>query len=326
MAPFERFIGRLTIRHLRLAVAIAEEKNLVRAAKRLNTTQSAVTKSLQEAEALLEVSLFDRTSRGTTPTIYGNALVAHARLVMAQLTRAAEEISDLRDGSGGHITVGTLISASADLLPKAIAKLRRERPKLVVSIMEGTHDVLMPALRLGELDVVVGRLPEFREREELLQEVLFTDVACVVVRAGHPLVRKGALGLQDLMGRDWILPTRGTTLRRQIDKAFRDVGVEPPLHAVESVSLLTNRRLLVDADYLGILPWQAARRDAEAGQIAVLPIVLQTTVNPVGMTIRANARLSPAADLLLRTLRVVAGELGPCPILSDIPTRYKKLK
>jgi DNA-binding transcriptional LysR family regulator len=282
-------------------------------------TQSAVTKSLQEAEALLGVLLFDRTNRGVVATIFGEALVAHSRLVLTQLNHAAEEIGDLRDGTGGRIALGTLLAASAELLPRAVARLRRERPNVVVSISEGTNDILLPALRMGKLDLVVGRLPEFAERAELAQEILFHDVACVVTRPGHPLVGRANLRLADLTDWDWILPPPETTLRRQIDSAFHDVGVEPPPHTVESVSVVTNRGLVRDADYLSVLPWQNAQAEAEEGHLSILPVALPTTVGPLGITTRRNARLSPATGQLLEILRSVASDMTPSPFLAGIP-------
>lgn len=139
--------SRLKIRHLRMVVAIVDEGNLVGAAKRLNMTQSAVTKALQELEALTGSKLFDRTNRGVVATIFGETLAEHARFIITQLTHAEEHLADLRDGTGGRIAIGTLLSASAELLPGAIARLRRERPRIVIRIVEGTGDVLVPALR-----------------------------------------------------------------------------------------------------------------------------------------------------------------------------------
>ncbi|WP_379067158.1 LysR family transcriptional regulator [Mesorhizobium sp. UC74_2] len=225
--------SRLTIRHLRMVVAIVEEGNLVRAAKRLNMTQSAVTKALQEVEALTKARLFDRNNRGVVPTMFGETLAEHARLVITQLAHAEEHLADLRDGTGGRVAIGTLLSAAAELLPTAIARLRKDRPKLVVKIVEGTNDVLIPALRAGELDMVVGRLSELRDRLNVVQEVLMDDIACVVARRGHPLAERHDLGLADLIGWEWILPPQETSLRRQIDIAFREEGLEPPVHAVE---------------------------------------------------------------------------------------------
>ena len=302
--------SRLTIRHLRMVVAIVEEGNLVRAAERLHMTQSAVTKALQETEALTGARLFNRTNRGVVATAYGDALAYHARLIIAQLAHAEEHLADLRDGAGGRVAVGTLLSASAELLPTAIARLRKERPKLVVKLIEATDDVLLPALRAGEVDLVVGRLSELRDRLNVTQEVLTDDMACVVVRRGHPLTLRRSLGLADLIGWDWILPPSQTSLRRLIDISFREEGLEPPAHAVESVSLLTNRALLTDADYLGVLPASVARREVLGGALVVLPITLQATASPIGITLRSDIRLSPAAQVLVETLRRTAVDLS----------------
>lgn len=180
----------------------------------------------------------------------------------------------------------------------------------MVKIVEGTNDVLMPLLRIGELDFVVGRLPEYREREGLLQEILMDDYAQIVVRADHPLAQRTEFGLAELRDWPWILPRRETTLRRQIDEAFRREGLEPPNCGVESVSLLANRALLLSADYLAVWPVQLAQAQASTGLIAVLPIDLPTTARPIGVSVRAEGRLSPAADVLIEALRTVASSTG----------------
>ncbi len=302
--------NHLTIRHLRMVVAIVDEGNLVRASKQLNMTQSAITKALQEAEVLTRTRLFDRTNRGVVPTMFGEALAEHARLVIAQLAHAEEHLADLRDGTGGRVSIGTLLSASAELLPRAIARLKRERPRLVVKIVEGTNDVLIPALRAGELDMVVGRLSEHRDRLKVVQEGLMDDVACVVARHGHPLAGRTKIGLADLLDWEWILPPSETSLRQQVDIAFHQEGIEPPQHAVESVSLLTNRALLTDADYLGVFPAHVARREEAAGTLTILPVPLKATAVPIGITTRVQSRLSPAAMLLVESLRRTAEEMN----------------
>jgi DNA-binding transcriptional LysR family regulator len=298
--------NRLTLRQLRAVIAVGEAESLVGAAAKLNLTQSAVTKALKEAEAAAGVTLFERSNRGVAATAYGDALLRHAKLVMAQLAHASGELADLKDGTGGRVIVGTLLVASARILPDAIMLLHRERPKLTVVVVEGTNDLLMPALRVGEIDLVVGRLPEFRQREGVVQEALLHDGASVVVRTGHPLARRRNLKLADLAKFPWILPRMETTLRRQIDKDFRDAGLEPPAHAIESVSLLTNRRLLLDGDYVSVWPRQVAREDHEQRRIVLLPLKLPSTIGPIGITTRAHARLSPAAQALIQAIRDVA--------------------
>lgn len=305
--------GRLAFRHLRMIVAIADAGNLVGAAAALNMTQSAVTKALQEVEALLRTRLFDRTNRGAVPTVAGMALIGHARLILAQLRHAEEHLADLRDGTGGRVVVGTLLSASASLLPRAIVRLRAARTRIDIKVVEATNDVLMPLLRSGELDLVVGRLSEHRETADVEQEALFPDQPCVVCRAGHPLTRLAQPGPADLTGWDWILPPPDVSLRRQLDVAFRQAGVAPPRHAVESVSLLTNRALLQAGDYLAVLPLQAGLAEAATGALVILPLTMPTVARPVGITRRAGSTLSPATETFLRVLREVSEEMQAQP-------------
>jgi DNA-binding transcriptional LysR family regulator len=229
-------------------------------------------------------------------------------VVLAQMRHAAQELADLRDGSAGRVAVGTLVSASVRLLPRAIAAVQRDRPGLAVSVIEGTNDTLMPLLRQGDLDMVVGRLPEFRARDGLAQETLGQDQAEIVCAPDHPMARHAQLRLADLLGCRWILPRPETTLRRQIDAAFRAQGLAPPQGAVDSVSILANRALIRDFGYLAVWPAALARSEEATGQILRLALPLPETLRPMGISTRATARLSPAAEALIAALRRAADE------------------
>lgn len=305
----------LTASHLRLLVAVVEERSLIGAAGRLNMTQPAVTKALQAAEHQLGVPLFTRTSSGMVPTIYGDALVARARVVLSQLRSAVQEINDLREGTGGRVALGTLLAASPILLPRAIAQLREKRRNIVISVVEGTNDLLLPAVRRGDLDLIVGRLPDFTEHGDLLHEVLLVDTACIVVRPGHPLIECRGLKLTDLVKWDWVLPPQETTLRHQVDKSFRKENIDPPVPAVESVCLAVNRTLLLFTDYLSVWPWQVACHEAEAHGVVILPIALPATECPIGITARRCTPFSPAVELFVHTLRAVAQGVPVSPHL-----------
>ena len=93
MTAIPRLDSHLSLRHLNLLVAIAREGSLLAAAQAVGLTQSAVTKALQEAEAVVGERLFDRTNRGALPTQAGEVLLAHARLVLTQLRHAGQELA-----------------------------------------------------------------------------------------------------------------------------------------------------------------------------------------------------------------------------------------
>ena len=295
--------SRMTLRNLRLIDAIAREGSLLRAAQGMNMTQSAITKALQDLEATVGARLFQRSNRGALPTASGEAMIAHARVILTQIHHADQELADLRDGSGGTVAIGTLLSAAVDLLPAAIATVLQSRPNLTIRIVEGTNDSLMPQLRQGALDMVVGRLPVFRQRDGLRQEPLMADEGRIVARKGHPMTRRRGLTLAQLLDCHWILPRQETTLRRQIDDAFRAEGLRPPLCAVESVSVLANRALLMGSDYLAIWPLRLAESEARRGLLSTLPVRLPATMGQIGISTRMTGRLSPAAGVVINALR-----------------------
>ena len=90
--------ARLKTRQLLLLVALAEEGNIHRAAQVLNMTQPAASKLLKDLEDVLEVSLFDRLPRGMRPTWYGETMIRHARVALASLNQAHDEL----DGTEGR--------------------------------------------------------------------------------------------------------------------------------------------------------------------------------------------------------------------------------
>lgn len=106
-------------------------------------------------------------------------------------------------------------------------------------VIEGTNDALMPALRRGAIDMVVGRLPTHRHRDEIAQSKLFDETIVAVTGPDHPLAGQSGLNFEDLKPYGWILPPPETSLRRQVDMFFGGQGMYAPASYVESVSFLT---------------------------------------------------------------------------------------
>ena len=303
-------LDRVSIRHLRLVTTIADVGSMVRAGEAIGMTQPAVSKAVRDLERDLGARLFERGNRGVTPTDHGEALVRHALRVLAQLEHAAEELDDLAHGAGGRVAIGTLLAASAWLLPKAIARLRTERPRVIVDVVQGTNDRLQPMLLRGDLDMVVGRLSEFRHRAGLQQEPIYSEEIVVLARPDHPLARHAHLGLGDLQEATWTPPPPETTLRRQLEKAFFDAGLDPPRCVAQSVSHLTNRHLICESDLIGAWPRGVAADDLTQGRLVSLPVPLNGAPWPVGVSTRKLARLSPAAEALLSALRAEGRDSG----------------
>ncbi|NYT70448.1 LysR family transcriptional regulator [Pusillimonas noertemannii] len=300
-------LHRLKLRPLLIFERVFNSPSIASAARELNMSQSAVTKAIQELEASLDVPLFERSNRGTAPTCYGVLLGERVRTVISELRYLTDELNSFRSGESGHVIVGTLISASAQLLPKAILKLKKLVPDVLVTVREGPNEQLFHELANGELDIVVGRLPEanlpLMRRFPFSHTVLYPDEICVVAGRKHPLARRKGLGLPDLLGYPWILPLRESPARAMTEKLLQDTGLSMPRNITESLSLVTNIGLLQDSASILFMPLAAARHFQRLGLVAILNVGQLGKFGDVGYTVRADRLPTPATQRFMECLR-----------------------
>ena len=304
----DRALTRLKLRQLRLLLAVETHGNIQNAARELGVSQPAATKMIQDLELDFEVTLFRRTNRGVIPTAFGETLIRHGKLIFAQISCAAQELDDLNEGYSGRVVIGTLLAASTQLLPAAIERLLADRPNVAVKVSEGTNEVLIPSLLSGRIDMVVGRLSALRYRDRLMQEKLIDDRIVAVVGPEHPLARKRDVTFDQVRPYGWILPPLETTLRRQVDQFFINQRQYAPPHAIESVCYLANRALLQSRDLICLMPREVTAQDVGNGNLVRLDWTVPFGQGPIGISLRADGSLSPAARAFKTALHMVAAE------------------
>ncbi|WP_083383895.1 LysR family transcriptional regulator [Cupriavidus sp. USMAHM13] len=300
---------RLKTRQLLLLVALAEESNIHRAAAALNMTQPAASKLLRELEDMLQVPLFERLPRGMRPTLYGEAMIRHARAVVGSLDQAQEEVQALRAGHLGQVAVGTITSPAVKLLPPAVARLKQAHPGLRVSLEIENSNVLLERLAQDKLDLVVGRLFAEHDKLHLSYEPLADEPACAVTRPGHPLLDTPGLTLADLQHATWIVPPAGSVLRHRFDLMFQRDSLSPPANVVETAALLFLTRMLAQSDMLAVLAADVAHYYAEHGMVAILPLPMPCRMDDFGLILRTDRLPSPATQQMAQALREAAREV-----------------
>jgi DNA-binding transcriptional LysR family regulator len=298
--------ARLKTRQLLLLIALEEEGNIHRAAQVLNMTQPAASKLLKDLEEMLGVELFQRLPRGMRPTWYGETMIRHARMALASLSQAHDEIEALKAGRFGQVSVGAITAPGMALLPAAVAQVKQEHPNLNVSVAIESSDVLMERLAQGKLDLVIGRLFERHDKSGLRYDALAEEPVCAMVRPGHPLLGVARLGLRDLVHTGWIVPPTGSVLRHRFELMFQEEGLEAPVDLVESQALLFVTKMLQQSDMVAVVAADVGRYYAEHGLVAVLPIALPCKMDAFGLITRTDRLLSPAAKVMLRAVRNAA--------------------
>ncbi|MBB1086977.1 LysR family transcriptional regulator [Lysobacter sp. SG-8] len=301
--------SRLKTRQLLLLLHLYEQGSVLRAAEAANMTQPAASKLLAEMEGLLGVQLFERHARGVEPTWYGKVLVHRARSALSEIGRAQDEIAAMRNGRMGRASIGTVVNPGTNLVPQAIAAVKRAYPDILVRVEMDYSRPLVERLLDGQLDIVVGRIMGPEGAGDLDFEPLADEPHSVIARAGHPLAERDDLAHADLAAFGWIVPPVESILRSRLDAAFLDHGVPQPQNLIETSALPVITNLLRSSDLLASLPVASVMPHVQARQLTVLPIELGVSMEYFGIIRRRGHVLSPAAGRILDALRSVASEL-----------------
>lgn len=305
--PSDRFVrSHLKTRQLVLLVELGRHGSILQAAHASNLTQPAASKLLSELEHALGVQLFERLPRGVAPTLYGEVLIRRAGAALAEMDAAHQEVMELLSGLSGRVAIGTVMTPSTGLLPEAVKRLKRDYPRVHVSITVDTSKLLIQRLRAGELDLAIGRILDTESAAVLNFEPLSDEPHSLIANAAHPLALQKNLQLADLVPYGWILPPSGSILRDRLTALFLSQGLDQPGEIVETLALPVIAKLLSDSDMVCALPTELVGPYLDAGLLTILPIELGVRMDLYGIVTRKHHRLSPGAQAMLETLRQVS--------------------
>jgi DNA-binding transcriptional LysR family regulator len=198
-----------TLAGLRVVAEVARTGSFSAAAENLRYTQSAVSRQVAAAEKAAQTPLFERHARGVRPTAAGEALVRHATRVLEGVAAATQELAGMRDRLAGRLVVGGFPTATAVLVPRAIARLRAAHPGLDVSLMQASTPAQLRDLRRGRLEVAVlatgEGLPSYDLDGLRLTELRAAPGAGVAVAASHPFAAREWVEPDDLVSQPWVV-------------------------------------------------------------------------------------------------------------------------
>ena len=307
MAQLDWYIrANLKPKHLQLLVALDDLRHLGRVAAAMHVSQPAVSLALGELEKGLGLKLFERTPRGVVPNSYGECLIRHARVVLGTLAEARDELHALQTGASGRVAMGALPAVTPGLIPQALLLLKRGSPHTRVVVQEGPMETLLPELRRGTLDMVVGRLVPSALAGDLADETLDLGAVVLVVSREHRLVKKKKLRWSDLAGYPWVLPTVGSLQREPLENALQENGCSLPADSVETLSVHVVAGYLRSSEAIGCLSEVAAQPYIHTGVLARLPLVLPDPQRPIGMMWNRHRPASPAVLAMRDCLRRAA--------------------
>ncbi|ODU09806.1 MAG: hypothetical protein ABS84_06855 [Rubrivivax sp. SCN 71-131] len=310
MARLDWYIrSNLKPRHLQLLVALDDLRSVSRVADLLNVSQPAVSKGLAEIEKGVGLVLFERSQRGLTPTVYGESLIRMCRAMLQSLDAAGDELRHLQAGAAGRVRVGVLPVAAPALVPLAVIRLQKIAPRAIAVLHEATADRLLPMLREGRLDLIVGTVPPVSLSSGLHLEILHPgEGVSIVCGSRHPLARRKGVDAAELHAHPLIIPPLGTLFRDGVEKVMDALDLPRENVRTESGSMTATNTILRETDAIGFYSLHLAQHYARLGWLKILPIKAVSVPVPIGCYRLSNVEPSATTRSLVTLLREVAQE------------------
>jgi DNA-binding transcriptional LysR family regulator len=193
----------VSLQQLRLFVTLAQHRSFTQAGSALGVTQSAASRSIRELEDLLDLRLFDRTTRHVALTDTGRALLPRIASLVDELEEALRFGQQVSSAENGAVSIACSSSAVASVVPELLSSCRASYPNIALTLHDAQPVRVLELLRSGEADL--GVLIEPQDIGDLSVETLFSDPLCAVMPARHPLASNPSVNWSDLSGTDLFL-------------------------------------------------------------------------------------------------------------------------
>jgi DNA-binding transcriptional LysR family regulator len=317
----DRVGRRIKLRDLHVLLAVANSGSISRAAERLAISHPVVSRTISDLEHSLSVRLFDRSSQGVEPTMFGRAFRDCGLAVFDDLRRGVQQIEFLSDPTAGEVRIGGSEQMMAGFIPAIIDRVARRCSQMVFHTLQGDGHTLRTALRERDVDLIVSGSLQSSAEETLVSEALFDEQLYVVVGLENRWARRRKINLSELLDEPWILPSPNTMVWRLIAAGFHSGGLSLPKSSVVSSSVPLRNLLLATGRYISVLPRSMLHFGGDQLRVKILPVKLPVIPWPVEVITLKNRMLSPTANLFISCAREVAKSVA-----DQAPTRRSRQK
>ena len=297
----------MKLHHLRNLLAVAEQGSLRAAAREMGIAQPAVTRSIQELERELGVPLFERRARGVVPTVIGEAFIRRAKSVDNELSRARDEIAQLRGLTHGNVRVALSMAPHMALLPYALRPFRLRYPEVRLDIIDAVFPTVAGEVTGGTIDCYIGPLPETLP-DGLIVERLFANTRVILGRKGHPLAH--AKSLRELADAQWATTSITTQAEYELGPLFMLHQLPEPKLVLQAHSALTLIVSLLHSDLLAMVPVQWTDFSLTKDALQTIGVSEALEAAPICLIQRGGLPLTPAAEHFCDLLRRAVVHLG----------------
>jgi len=215
-------LARFDFVSIRLAVACTRTGSLTEAARECHLVLPAASRRLRDLEKALGAQLFERHSRGLTPTALGHAFMKRGMAILQELDQLVLELADARKGVVRHVRVCAGTAAITQFLPPLLAEYALLRPEVQVELEEQVSQQVVASVREGRADLgVFVSGPELRGLEV---HDFRSDELVLILPQGHRLAGRRPLPFSETLDEHWISLNAGAAMLQAQQQAAMAAG------------------------------------------------------------------------------------------------------
>lgn len=296
----------MTIRHLRIFVAVAETGQMSRAARLLYLTQPTVSQAIRELEEHYRTLLFERLSKRLYITEEGKRLLALARELLSRFDYLEEQMLKSRERE--HLRIGMTLTVGSCLVPELLRKLKGRYPKTETYTFVGNTRTIEEKLLLGELGIgiVEGQV----ESGDLVSIPKMKDVLVLACAADHPMAGKGDMELGELEGQRFVMREKGSGTRALFDAYLEREGLSI-CNCLETDSVDIIRNAVLHDGCMAVVSERLLRPQIERGELYVFYREDRGWERSFSLVYHKDKYMTPSMQALGELLEQFGGEAGP---------------
>ena len=298
----------MDLRQLKYFVVVYEHGNMSRAAEEIPISQPALTRSVRMLEDELGVKLFQRHARGAAPTAAGERFYQHARSILAECERASQDVLQAGGELSGEVTIGVGSLFASNLSDRIISRFCAKYPLVTVTLLQGFFEDLITQLEMGEIELALCNFPvqELPGSEDF--ETLFEVHTNAYVSSRHPLASSSQPSRQALAEARWANVNQPHS-QDVLDSLFINENLIAPRIGLRTNSLTLIKSVIVDYDFVGLLPEHMMTAELKAGTVVKLDLPGTPIVRGAGLIMRKAGYRRPIADLMAEEIRTTCREM-----------------
>ncbi|TYB77491.1 LysR family transcriptional regulator [Bizionia gelidisalsuginis] len=201
----------MTITQLSYVLAVAEEQNFTKAAKKCYVTQPTLSMQIQKLEDELDILIFDRGKKPIELTEVGKKIVHQARNIVNESFRIQDIVDQQKGFIGGEFRLGIIPTVMPTLLPMFLKTFLKKHSKVKLIIEELTTEDIITRINEGHLDAAIAATP--LENDTIKERVLYYEPFIAYIPNNHRLSIKKKIDTLDLDIDDMLLLEDGHCFR-----------------------------------------------------------------------------------------------------------------